>query len=63
MSNRGEAPQVLAKGVYVVSNGLMSEHWEKQHIYVSALPKSFTYDAGAYTRGNFRACRVGYIGR
>lgn len=29
MSNRGEAPQVLAKGVYVVSNGLMSEHWEK----------------------------------
>lgn len=29
MSNRGEAPQVLANGVYVVSNGLMSEHWEK----------------------------------
>jgi len=29
MSNRGEAPQVLAKGVYVVSNGLMTEHWEK----------------------------------
>ena len=29
MSNRGEAPQVLAKGVYVVSNGLMSEPWEK----------------------------------
>lgn len=29
MSNRGEAPQVLPKGVYVVSNGLMSEHWEK----------------------------------
>lgn len=29
MSNRGEAPQVLAKGVYVVSNGLMSEDWEK----------------------------------
>jgi uncharacterized protein with NRDE domain len=29
MSNRGEAPQVLAKGVYVVSNGLMGEHWEK----------------------------------
>ena len=29
MSNRGEAPQVLAKGVFVVSNGLMSEHWEK----------------------------------
>lgn len=29
MSNRGEAPQVLAQGVYVVSNGLMSEHWEK----------------------------------
>ncbi|ENU29232.1 hypothetical protein F991_02959 [Acinetobacter sp. CIP-A165] len=29
MSNRGEAPQVLAKGVYVVSNGLMSEDWKK----------------------------------
>ena len=29
MSNRGEAPQVLPKGVYVVSNGLMTEHWEK----------------------------------
>lgn len=29
MSNRGEAPQVLAKGVYVVSNGLMTEDWEK----------------------------------
>jgi uncharacterized protein with NRDE domain len=33
MSNRGEAPQVLAKGVYVVSNGLMTEHWQKtQHL-------------------------------
>ena len=33
MSNRGEAPQVLAHGVYVVSNGLMSEHWVKnQHL-------------------------------
>ncbi|ENX17973.1 hypothetical protein F895_00465 [Acinetobacter sp. CIP 64.2] len=29
MSNRGEAPQLLANGVYVVSNGLMSEDWEK----------------------------------
>ena len=29
MSNRGEAPQVLANGVYVVSNGLMSEDWQK----------------------------------
>jgi uncharacterized protein with NRDE domain len=29
MSNRGEAPQVLANGVYVVSNGLMSEDWAK----------------------------------
>lgn len=29
MSNRGEAPQVLAHGVYVVSNGLMSEDWYK----------------------------------
>jgi len=33
MSNRGEAPQLLAKGVFVVSNGLMSDHWEKtQHL-------------------------------
>ncbi|MEX5443961.1 NRDE family protein [Acinetobacter schindleri] len=29
MSNRGEAPQMLAHGVYVVSNGLLTEHWEK----------------------------------
>lgn len=29
MSNRGEAPQVLAKGVFVVSNGLMTEDWQK----------------------------------
>lgn len=29
MSNRGEAPHVLAHGVYVVSNGLMSEDWYK----------------------------------
>ena len=29
MSNRGEAPQVLAAGVYVVSNGAMNEHWQK----------------------------------
>lgn len=29
MSNRGEMPQVLAKGVYVISNGLMGQHWEK----------------------------------
>jgi uncharacterized protein with NRDE domain len=35
MSNRGEAPQVLANGVYVVSNGLMSDHWEKTNIYVT----------------------------
>lgn len=29
MSNRGEAPQVLASGVYVISNGLMSDSWQK----------------------------------
>jgi uncharacterized protein with NRDE domain len=29
MSNRGEAPQVLAHGVYVVSNGLLTEDWHK----------------------------------
>ncbi len=40
MSNRGEAPQVLANGVYVVSNGLMSDHWEKPDIYVHVLRKS-----------------------
>lgn len=40
MSNRGEAPQILAKGVYVVSNGLMSEHWEK----TAHLRKRFTQE-------------------
>lgn len=40
MSNRGEAPQVLAKGVYVVSNGLLSEHWEK----ATHLRKRFTQE-------------------
>ncbi|WP_445116589.1 NRDE family protein [Acinetobacter sp. WZC-1] len=33
MSNRGQSPQVLPKGVFVVSNGLMSDHWEQtQHL-------------------------------
>ena len=33
MSNRGEAPQVLANGVYVISNGLLQEPWVKtQHL-------------------------------
>ncbi len=40
MSNRGEAPQILAKGVYVVSNGLMTEHWEK----TARLRKRFTQE-------------------
>ena len=40
MSNRGEAPQVLAKGVFVVSNGLMSEDWEK----TKHLRKRFTQE-------------------
>ena len=40
MSNRGEAPQVLAQGVYVVSNGLMTEHWEK----TKHLRKRFTQE-------------------
>lgn len=40
MSNRGEAPQVLANGVYVVSNGLMGEHWEK----TKHLRKRFTQE-------------------
>ena len=40
MSNRGEAPQVLANGVYVVSNGLMTEHWEK----TKHLRKRFTQE-------------------
>lgn len=40
MSNRGEAPQALAKGAYVVSNGLMSEHWEK----TGHLRKRFTQE-------------------
>lgn len=29
ISNRGEAPQALANGVYVLSNGLMSDDWAK----------------------------------
>lgn len=40
MSNRGEAPQLLAKGVYVVSNGLMSDPWEK----TAHLRKRFTQE-------------------
>jgi len=40
MSNRGEAPQLLANGVYVVSNGLMSEDWEK----TKHLRKRFTQE-------------------
>ena len=40
MSNRGEAPHVLANGVYVVSNGLMSEDWEK----TKHLRKRFTQE-------------------
>ena len=40
MSNQGEAPQVLANGVYVVSNGLMSEDWEK----TKHLRKRFTQE-------------------
>ncbi|OUY08592.1 NRDE family protein [Acinetobacter populi] len=40
MSNRGEAPQILPKGVYVLSNGLMSEHWQK----TAHLRKRFTQE-------------------
>ena len=40
MSNRGEAPQILAKGVFVVSNGLMSDDWEK----TKHLRKRFTQE-------------------
>ena len=40
MSNRGEAPQLLAKGVYVVSNGLMSDPWGK----TAHLRKRFTQE-------------------
>ncbi len=29
MSNRGEAPQILANGVYVISNGLLHDPWQK----------------------------------
>ncbi|MEB3768218.1 NRDE family protein [Acinetobacter sp. MD2] len=33
MSNRGEAPQVLANGVYVLSNTQMGDFWQKtQHL-------------------------------
>lgn len=40
MSNRGEAPQVLPKGVYVVSNGNMSDDWQK----TKHLRKRFTQE-------------------
>ena len=40
MSNRGEEPQILPKGVYVVSNGLMSDDWEK----TKHLRKRFTQE-------------------
>ena len=40
MSNRGEAPQVLAQGVYVLSNGLMFDDWEK----TKHLRKRFTQE-------------------
>ena len=40
MSNRGEAPQVLPHGVYVVSNGLMSDPWQK----TAHLRKRFTQE-------------------
>ncbi len=37
---RGEAPQVLSQGVFVVSNGLMSDDWEK----TKHLRKRFTQE-------------------
>lgn len=40
MSNRGESPQVLAKGLYVVSNGVLSDPWEK----TKHLRKRFTQE-------------------
>lgn len=40
LSNRGEAPQVLPKGVYVLSNGLMHDPWLK----TSHLRKRFTQE-------------------
>lgn len=40
MSNRGEAPQVLVKGVYVLSNGILSDDWHK----TAHLRKRFTQE-------------------
>lgn len=40
LSNRGEAPQALAAGVYVLSNGLLSQYWEK----TARLRKRFTQE-------------------
>ncbi|KAA8734576.1 NRDE family protein [Acinetobacter qingfengensis] len=40
MSNRGETPQVLANGVYVVSNALLHDHWQK----TAHLRKRFTQE-------------------
>lgn len=40
LSNRGESPQILANGVYVLSNGLMSDNWAK----TNHLRKRFTQE-------------------
>ena len=40
MSNRGEAPQVLANGIYILSNGLLSDEWQKNN----HLRKRFTQE-------------------
>lgn len=63
MSNRGEAPQVLANGVYVVSNGLMSDHWENQTFTNTVYARVFAYASTPDRRINIATCSVGYSGR
>jgi uncharacterized protein with NRDE domain len=63
MSNRGEAPQVLANGVYVVSNGLMSDHWEKPDIYVTFYARVLADAAAQNRRVKLATCSMGYFGR
>lgn len=41
MSNRGEAPQVLAHGVYVLSNANMSQFWQKTQHFRTRFTQEF----------------------
>ena len=64
MSNRGEAPQVLANGVYVVSNGLMSEDWQKtRHLRKRFTQEFFTHATAIKSMTELtESCGLGYFG-